>query len=731
MARRKTLQTSFASGEIAPEIAMRQDTDQYQNGAKSLLNRRMLIGGGHVRRPGSWLESELDVDPVICEFIVNQSTQYVLSFSSGEMHAYLRDTETGHLTASGSVSGPWFDPIYKEMDWVQRGNVIFLTHVDMVQQRIERTAASTWVRTDFSYSIGPSSRPEQPYLKLAAASVTLTPSARTGSVTAIASTASFTTAHIGSYIRYVGKAMRITAYTSTTQVTATVIETLPKSQRLTVGSSANFTVNEVVEGATSSAKGIVAAIPDGTHIDVVCTVEGRPVPGGPSRVTVNESGTTVTVTPGTSTAFTTENLVGPVATTAISAVADIDPAAVVDWDEQMFGPAYGYPSCVEIHRGRLLFAGCPAAPDYLAGSTIGDLYNFNTATGGDADAIIEPIGDAGASKIVQLCSAEQLLVLTDRGAYYCPETPANPFRASSIAFYPFGSPWPITPTAQVQPFDNGAIMVSGSMVIKARQTGNQSAVWDAEEISLLAPHLLNLPDRITVVSNFGSNPERYAIMHNADNTLAVLQHNDAQKIRNFTPWTTNGDYLSTAAISGDVYVAVKRIIDGTTIYTLELFDQDITLDCATQYETQEEMDASVETQYGSEEVNVVTPDYHLGTWPVSLNTFPDGPYVVGFNYESTTELLPPAIAGPEGPLAGDFMRIVECYVHVISSARFAANGLALTAYQAADDLTEPPPLKEGPQRFQFMGWQREPTVTITQSDPLPLKILAVRTVVAW
>jgi hypothetical protein len=46
MARKKTLQTSFASGEIAPELGMRQDADQYKNGARALTNMRCLIGGG-------------------------------------------------------------------------------------------------------------------------------------------------------------------------------------------------------------------------------------------------------------------------------------------------------------------------------------------------------------------------------------------------------------------------------------------------------------------------------------------------------------------------------------------------------------------------------------------------------------------------------------------------------------------------------------------------------------
>lgn len=706
MARKKSLQTSFSAGELAPEVAMRQDTDQYQNGAKSLLNRRMLIGGGHVRRPGSWQEAELGTDPVIADFVVNQTTQYVLSFTAGEMHAYVRDVDTGHLTAAGSVTGgPWTGDIYKEMDWVQRGNVIFLTHISMITQRIERTGASSWSRADFTFTTGSGARPEQPYLKIAAPTVTLQPSANSGSVTLTSSAAVFVAAHDGQYIRYLGKAMLITAFTDSTHVTATVIENLPGTQTLTVSSSAGFLVGDVVEGGTSGARGQVTGVPDATHLTVVI-IDG--------------------LTP-----FSTETLIGPSASTTISAVASASPAAVEDWDEQLFGPVYGYPACIEIHRNRLLFGGHPAAPNYLIASVIDDLYNFNVGTGGDADAIIESIGDAGASKILQLMSAEQLLVLTDRGPYYVAEGPTNPFRPSSISFQPFGSPWPINATAQVQPFDSGAIMVSGSLIIKARPTGNTSALWDADEISLLAPHLVETPDRLAVTSNFGGDPERYAVFRNSDGSLAVLQLVEVQKIRNFTPWTTDGSYLSVASIAGDLYAAVERTIDNQTKYILELFDQDITLDCAIEYATDTDMDTDVPTDFGDTTVNVVTPDYHLGEWPVSLRTMPDGPYTVGLYYTTTTEILPPIIDGPEGPMAGDYMRIVEAYVHVLTSARFAANGFTLQAYQLSDDISLPPPLKNGPQRFQFMGWEREPTITITQADPLPLKILAVRTIVAF
>jgi len=700
MARHKSLQTNFSAGELAPDLGMRQDTEQYQNGAKSLRNRRCLIGGGTKRRPGTWRKSDLPGPCRLVEFVVNQTTSYFIAIGDGFMFAY---TSAG--VAAGSLSGcPWIGNIWRELDYVQSGNTMFVVHKDMIPQVVTRTGASSWALANFGYYIGPAARPEQPYLKLAAQVVTLQPSALTGSITLTASDAVLVARHVGSYIRYVKKACLITAVAANgLSCTATVIETLPDTQTLTVTSTAKFAVGESVTGSTSSAEGFVTEVTDGTHMNVLQTNGLIP--------------------------FTTENVVGPNGVTAISAVSSAGTkAAVTDWDEQMFGAVYGYPACVELHRNRLLFGGHLTAPDYLAGSALNNLYNFNVGTGADGDGFLESVGDGQASRIVQLHSAEQLLVATDHGLYYCPEGQSNPFRPSSIAFFPFGSPWPITATCKHRPFDNGVLLVSGSSIIKARPTGDLTRSWDADEVSLLAHHIVSNPTALAVTSNFANGPERYAIAVNDDGTLVALQLVESQKIRNMTPWDTNGTYTAIAAIGSTVAAAVTRAIAGNTTYILEIFDQDLTLDCVTEYATSL---ATVTDSYGASTVRVVTADYDLGNFPLSLENPPTGPYFVGFNYSAVLETLPPVIEGPDGSRAGDFKRILGCYVHVIGSARFTANGRALAAYQVTDNLDEPPPELNGPQPFQFAGWEREPTISVTQPDALPLDILAIRQEVAF
>lgn len=713
MARTESLQTNFSAGEIAPELDMRQDTEQYQAGAKSLRNLRCLIGGGVTRRPGSWRLISNPGRSRVEAFIVNQSTKYVAVFGDGRAEFYLQDINTGLLTAAGSVSGAlWTGNIFREMDVEQSGNTMFLMHNDMRTQVLTRTGAATWTVANFTFFTGPSGRLEQPYLKIAAPAVTLQPSALTGSITLTLGgtvTAWFGSAHVGQYVRYQGKACLITAVAvDGLSCTATVVETLPDTLDLTVASTAKFSVGEVTEGSVTGAKGVVTTITDATHMTVVIT----------DKLIIYT---------------TADTIVGPNASTTISAVASAaTKAASTDWDEQLFGPVYGYPSCGVLHRNRLLFAGHTSAPDYLIGSTLGNLYNFNVGTGADGDGIMESIGDARAAEIVQLHSAEQLIVLTDAGPYYVPESKTNPFVPSSLAFYPFGSNWPTTSTAKAHGFDGGVLFASENLIVKARPTGDLTRSWDAgDDISVIASHLLSNPTRLTTVSNFNGRTERYAVFINDDGTLAILQLVEAQKIRNMTPWDTSGVYTSVLGIGKYLYATTERTIAGSLQYFTELFDQDVTLDCATEYATQTAMDAGVPVAYGGTPVNVRVGMFHLGEYPPTLTSLPAGPYQVGLLFEPDLELLPPVIQGRNGPKAGELMRIIETLVFVQGSARFSQDGNTLAAYQVTDDADAAPSELDGPQRFGGLGWTRDPTIRITQADPLPLTILAVKTQVAY
>ncbi|MCC6315351.1 MAG: hypothetical protein IT337_15210 [Thermomicrobiales bacterium] len=707
MPRQKTLQTNFSAGELDPTLAMRQDTEQYANGAKSLRNRRCLIGGGTKRRPGSWWYAELVGAPRAEPFVVNQSVQYVLAFSNGRMDAFLRDTATGALAASGSVTGcPWNATTVQTMDYAQAGNTMIIVDQAFRPQILTRTGAATWTIVPFAYSPGPGSRLNQPYFKVQGPEVTLAPSGQVGVVNIFASAPIFTPSYVNTRLRYRGREIYVTVYSTPFLVLGEVQEKLPPTDLLTVTSTVNFSPGEFVRHSTEDTEGEITTIHNATQMSVAVT-------GGLDS-------------------FTGGTLVGPNATTAISAVGAGTVAAIKEWDQEVFGNVYGFPGAVAIHRNRLLFAGSAAVPNGLAVSRIDNIFSFDAGDASDADGAFVTIGDAAATQVMQLYSAEQLIVLTDAHPYYVPESATNPFRPTSIAFYPFGSKWPATPGVKAHGFDEGVIYPSGSLVIKLRPTGDQTRSWAADEVSLLSSHIIRTPRRVAVCSNFGGGPERYAIFVNSDGTLALLQLVEGQKIRNVVPWDTAGAYGSAVGLGGDVYVTTTRTLNGSTRYFLERFDQAITLDLAKSLASL----ADVPANYGSTEVNVVTGNYHLGTYPVAVEDPPAGPYTVGLFYESVIETLPPALDGPNGPPAGQPMRITEALIHTLQSARFAAKGGGATTYETqayllSDPLDAAPPLRSGPQRITFLGYRREPTIRISQPDPLPLDVLAVKSEVVF
>jgi hypothetical protein len=398
-------------------------------------------------------------------------------------------------TPAGSVvGGPWNGGIVNEFDWMQTANTIIITHATFAPQVITRVAPGVWTMAPAAFPVsGP--RIEQPYFKLAPYTLQLQPSGYTGTVNVQNNGGWWRPDHIGQRVRYLGREILLTGYISPTDATGEVIERLPPSFTIGVQDGSTFTTGETVAGSDSGAKGVIASI---TANELVvysrnASITSSSGPGGAQSFGLGLS----LGFPGVSDqfllqgqqaqvslqAFTIgETLVGPVSTSKIVGVANIAPVGVPDWDEALFTPGNGYPSCVALHRNRLCFGGHPKAPNLFLASRIGNIYSFQVGDGSDADAIMVTIGDAAAAEIRQMLSTDQLLLATDQGLYYVPEGPNQPFRPSSMAFVQLAR------LGHQRPTENETVrrwhhMHVGSTVIKAKGTGN-SQQTRRERVSL-------------------------------------------------------------------------------------------------------------------------------------------------------------------------------------------------------------------------------------------------------
>ncbi|MEK7246756.1 MAG: hypothetical protein AAB223_12135, partial [Pseudomonadota bacterium] len=219
MARATLLKTSFASGEISPRLLGRSDLSAYENGASRLRNVAIHPTGGVTRRPGLRYIATAAGEGRLAAFEFNTEQVYLLAFTANKITVFRDDT------MMAEIATPWTAAQIPQLVWVQSADVLFVAHPEARTRRITRTSHTAWTITEFVFGEG-SGRIRQPHHKFADASVTLTPSAVTGTVTLTASAAVFQSGHVGTRFRLQNKEVEITAVASATSATALVKETL-------------------------------------------------------------------------------------------------------------------------------------------------------------------------------------------------------------------------------------------------------------------------------------------------------------------------------------------------------------------------------------------------------------------------------------------------------------------------------------------------------------------------
>ena len=228
----KTVITNFSSGELNPLLATRTDVPSYFQGAKSCKNFALLAEGGLMRRPGTTYLATLPAESRIIPFVFSDDEVAIIVLSNNRMDVY--NTSGSALTSNYTTNANWTTAQLFELNFAQFGDSIFVTHRDNPTRRIFRSSASSFVIYQFDFEAGSGGYPRyEPYYKFADLDTTISTSGTTGSVTVTASANTFTSSWVGVKIRKNKKTMTITGYTSATQVTATVNETLTNTSATT------------------------------------------------------------------------------------------------------------------------------------------------------------------------------------------------------------------------------------------------------------------------------------------------------------------------------------------------------------------------------------------------------------------------------------------------------------------------------------------------------------------
>lgn len=219
MTRIRQVKTNFTAGEVSRELLGRGDLRAYENGALGLRNLFIFPTGGVTRRAGLGYVDTAAGNGRLISFEFNTEQTCLMVVTDNRIDIY-----SGGVNIQ-TLSAPWSLAQIPQLTWTQSADTLLLVHPDVKPKKILRNALGIFVLADWDFFTDAGVM-QQPYYKFAESTVTLTPSATTGTITLTASAAVFESGHAGTRLRVGGKEVSITLVNSPTVVTATAIQTL-------------------------------------------------------------------------------------------------------------------------------------------------------------------------------------------------------------------------------------------------------------------------------------------------------------------------------------------------------------------------------------------------------------------------------------------------------------------------------------------------------------------------
>ena len=711
----RQIKTTFQAGELDPLMNMRSDVNAYANGARQMQNVALFSQGGFKRRNGTKRYASLTGNARLVGFDFDDNEQYIMAFGNQRVDIYYLET---NALAQAITGCPWTTSILFEMQFSQAGDTMIVTHPTMPIQKILRTGLTSFTRTAFAFDED-SENVYQPYYKFAAAGVTLTASGSTGSVTVTSSADHFNANYVGTYIRIEDTTLEITAFTSATQVTATVEGTLRKQLITdpfrTENGTKTITVSDPLHGLSNGAS---------------VTFSGSNSIEGINASDINGS-KTITVLNDDEYTFTaggTNNANNTAAGGGTGVFITSSGQANSRWEEQVYSAVRGYPASSTFHDGRLWFGGTSSLPDWVWASKVDEYFNFDVGDAEDSDSIQSSIGASQVADIRHLTSNRHLLIFTANGEFFCPQadqavlTPAN-FTARRQTTHGCSH-------VNVKTLEGGVLFVQkhGRAVRELLFTDLELS-YSATNISVLASHLINTPVDMTILQGTSERPESYAIFINSDGSAGIFHAVRSEKLAGWTEWkTTSGaSFKSVEAVGSRLFFTVFR---DSAYYIEEMGTEENTLDHSTTFTI-----GSAGTtftglsNYASKTVKVRSGDFYMGEFAVSSggvlelsSGFDTTTITVGFDYDVNVETMPVETSLPSGTMQGKPKRISKVVLGLNSALATSVSGNRLILRQVTDDLSLSPTPVTGKRDFYLLGYNKDATVTITQSDPLPVRV---------
>ena len=420
-------------------------------------------------------------------------------------------------------------------------------------------------------------------------------------------------------------------------------------------------------------------------------------------------------------------------------LASTEDIARADWEfesgyEDVWSSSRGWPRSGTFHEGRLFFGGSKSRPATVWGSVVADFFNFDPGQQLADEAVEATLDTDEVNAINSIVSNRDLLVFTSGGEFFVPQGSLDPIEPTNIIFKVTTR----TGSKALKPIstENATYFIQrqGNQLIEY-VFQDSDVNYRSQNFSLFSSHLVDDPVDIAHVNPTSTSRPHTIVLVNQDGTIAAYPFIRYQQVISPSLWTTEGLFKTACTDFDEIYVVVKRTINGSDVYHLEKFDFDFTTDAATQFfgATLPGTTSVTGLNYlEGETVDVVRDDLALEQKTVSsggitIDVAPTEYVEVGIPYTPIIETLPVETRLPNGNVQGFLKRITEVNL-ILNSTQSIKVDTEEVSFRNLEDLSLGTGIEfyTGIKTVQPLnGFTEESTLTITQTKPLFFTLLGI------
>ena len=718
-------QTNFSVGELDPLIRARTDLEQYRNALEEATNVIIQPQGGFKRRDGmkfiyDFGSSFTDFKVIPFEFSVDDSyllvfvTQRIYVFKAGVLQTNINGSGNDYITATDITTA-----MLDEINYTQAVDTLILCHEDLQTKRLVRNGDTSWTLENLPIT----NLPQYAYaFDTHMPDYSITPSASSGNITITASSVTTDTGTAQG-----GGAATITLKSASSYTT----DDQPNGMFITLTSGTGSGQTRHVEDYTASTK--VLAVYPAWDTAPDNTTGYKVEAFAPAAV-----GEYAQVTSTFGRARYVE-YVSPTEMKAVTEVAffDTDEITAGFWEsehgyEDVWSNTRGWPRSAAFHEGRLYFGGSKSRPNTIWGSGVINYFDFAAGTGLDDESVEATINTNQLNTIVNLFSGNDFRIFTTGGEFVILQGTNEPITPSTFFVRPqtrLGSKAGIP----IEELNGASIFIQRQgKSINVFQFGDTTASYQVRNISALSSHLLKNPvDMAARRAASTDESDRLFVVNGTDGSMAVYSILVGQNVIAPSRFVTDGEYIAVGVEVADVYVIVKRTVNGSDNYMLEKFDPNLTLDSV---KSGGAASSVTMDQLQGETVQIIRdgvlePEQVVPASPYTI-TFASpatSSYQVGLNYTVTARTMPAEPVLSSGSVQGFKKRIIQVDAIVNSTKDMTINGKQISFRNFGEDVLDSPvePFTGIKTVHGLLGYSGTGQITISQNVPLEMIVLGL------